>query len=342
MAEEGSIGREPGWRRDPAAYGYLLLMVLIISSTALSAKLAVRELPIALLPLARFGLAGLCLLPLAVRGGAFQRMWKQDRTRLIASAALCVPINQLFFLQGAKLAPTTHIGLFYATCPLVVLIWACLVGQERPRSGRLVGILASVFGVLLIGLENLWVPGSASQTGAGLLGDLFLIGAVVTWGGYMTVTKPLAARHGALTALAGTFLLGCLLEVPVALVTLPETNPWLMGSTWATLAKASPAAWWGLAHLTLVVSVVGLACQNQALRRLDASEVATFGNLAPILTVLWGALFLGEAMTPMLLVGGVLVLAGIARAARSERVDAPLVEDVARRNQEPVVVPTTR
>lgn len=58
MAVEGSTaGGSAGFR----AFGCLALMVLIGSSTAPAAKFAVREIPVGLIPLVRFGVAGLCL-----------------------------------------------------------------------------------------------------------------------------------------------------------------------------------------------------------------------------------------------------------------------------------------
>jgi drug/metabolite transporter (DMT)-like permease len=50
------------------AFGFLALMVLIGSSTAPAAKIAVRGVPVGLIPLVRFGLAGLCLWPIVARG----------------------------------------------------------------------------------------------------------------------------------------------------------------------------------------------------------------------------------------------------------------------------------
>ena len=96
----------PGY--DPGAFVFLALMVLITSSTAPAAKFAVRELPVGLLPLVRFGVAGLCLLPLVWRGGTLVRMLREDGGRLVLAAALCVPINQTFFLYGTRLVPTSH------------------------------------------------------------------------------------------------------------------------------------------------------------------------------------------------------------------------------------------
>src|SRR5438270_2720710 len=102
VAETMHAGRGPGRALDPGAYIYLALMVLIGSSTATAAKFAVRELPVGLLPLVRFGGAGLCLLPVVWRRGVVRRMLREDRWRLVAAAALCVPINQSFFLNATR------------------------------------------------------------------------------------------------------------------------------------------------------------------------------------------------------------------------------------------------
>lgn len=308
--EESS--RNPGGpgHLDLRAITYLSLMVLIGSSTAPAARYAVRELPVGLVPLFRFGVAGLCLLPFTGKRcqGLF-RLLRQDGWRLAAAAALCVPVNQTFFLNAARLTATSHIALIYASVPMVVLLLATASGQEKLRIDRLLGVLASVLGVGLIGLDGLW-HGGGSASGATTRGDLLLIGAVLSWGAYLTVGKPLVARHNPLTVLAGTFLVGALLDLPVAWLTLSNGPP---------LSSASAAAWWGLIYLTLIVTLFALGFQNLALRRLDASQVATFGNAAPLLTVFWGVWLFGETVTPVLAIGGALTLGGILNANRPSR-----------------------
>jgi drug/metabolite transporter (DMT)-like permease len=303
---------------DVRAYVYLALMVLIGSSTAPAAKFAVRELPAGFLPLVRFGVAGLCLLPVVLRRGGgpgFARMVREDGRRLAVASLLSVSLNQTFFLNGARLAPTSHVALIYSVCPLVVLAVAAALGQEKLLLGRLTGVFLSVLGVAVIGLDSLWRGGASG--GATLRGDLLLVGAVVSWGMYLTANKPLIARHGPLTALAGTFLAGALLHIPVALVTMPG---------WPALSGASASAWSGLAFLTLFVTVVGLAFQNLAMQRLDASQVATFNNAGPVLTIAWGVWLFGETVTPALVVGGLLTLGGIAWTGRPTRAPRPRPE----------------
>ncbi len=320
MAGEGVGGRVAVKSVGSRAFGCLALMVLIGSSTPPAAKFAVRELPVGLIPIVRFGVAGLCLWPIVLRGGVLGRMLRGDGWRLALAAALCVPINQAFFLSGARLAPAAHIGLIYAACPLVVLSLAAALGQERLAAGRVLGVAASVAGVALIALGNLWTADPAGLDA--LRGDLLEVGAVVSWGAFLTVNKPLVARHGAMPTLAATMLVGSALDLPIALATAPS---------WPSMAGPSTAAWLGLAHLTFVSSIGGLAFQNLAMRNLDASQVATFGNVAPLLTVAWGYLLFGEQTSALAGAGGLLVLLGIAWASRPARAPRPTPPAVASR-----------
>jgi drug/metabolite transporter (DMT)-like permease len=292
-------------RPDLRGYLYLALMVFLGSTTSPFAMVAVRELPVGVLPLLRFGVAAMCLFPFLSDRHSLGRLLREDAPRLALVAAFCVPINQSFFLNAARLGPNSHIGLFYATCPLIVWFLAWLLGHEKLDMRRLWGVLASFAGVAVIGLGNLWGGGAASPSEARsiMLADFLLVGAVLSWGAYITLSKPLITRYGALPVLAGTFLVGFLLEVPIALVTV---RGWL-----PMLSQSSSAAWISLAILSLVVTPLNLALQNLSLRRLDASQVATFSNVAPVLTVIWGIWFFHEVLTPTLVAGGVLVLGGI-------------------------------
>jgi drug/metabolite transporter (DMT)-like permease len=315
MTSEGEDGaataagpRSDG-RTDHRAYVYVGLMVIFGSTTAAAARYIVRELPPIWVPVIRFGVAGLLLLPILADRQIVARLFRRDWRLLVLAAALCVPINQGFFLNAARLGPTSHVGLFYATCPLVVLLLAWTLRMERPDLGRLWGVLASVAGVCIIGVGSAWHGGvPPHEIRATMLADLLLIGAVLSWGGYITVSKPLVMRHGSLPVLTATFLVGALLDLPLALIASPEIPE---------LSRVTPSAWIALAVLTLFITPVNLASQNLAIRRLDASQVANFSNVSPILTVAWGAWLFGEAITASLVVGGALTLAGVFWTGRS-------------------------
>jgi drug/metabolite transporter (DMT)-like permease len=294
---------------DFRGYVYLVLMVVLGSTTAAAARLAVGELPIALLPVVRFGVAGLCILPMIRGRGSLAKLLREDWVLLLLAAAMCVPVNQGFFLTAARLGPTSHVGIFYATAPLVVLLGAWALRTEEPDLRRLWGVLASVAGIIVVGVGSSWASGGTSpgEARAVLAADALLVGAVISWGIYIILSKPLVVRHGALPVLAGTFLLGSLLNLPIAIVSL---------SAWPSLGQASSTAWLALGFLALFVTPLGQACQNLALSRLDASQVANFSNASPVLTVVWGIWLFGEALTPALVIGGILTFCGISWTGR--------------------------
>lgn len=296
----------PGARTpDPRAYILLAIMVVLGSTTSPLAQVAVRQLPIGLVPLLRFGSATLCLLPF-VGVGSIRRLIREDWLRLSLVAACCVPLNQFFFLTAAKLGTNAHVGLFYATVPLVVWSLAWLLGHEPLDLSRLGAILISIAGVLVIGLGNILGADAATspaQTRNVMIADVLLVGAVITWGAYVALSRPLVVRHGALPTLAGAFLVGCLLQLPVAALTIPSWAP--------QVRAATTPAWICLAVLAFGITPLNLGLQNLALRRLDASQVAAFSNVAPVLTVVWGVWLFHELLSPALLVGGALTLAGV-------------------------------
>ena len=114
--------------------------------------------------------------------------------------------------------------LFYATCPLVVLLLAWGFRMERPDLQRLSGVLLSVAGIVVIGIGHYLEKGSyaAPSRPSVMLSDLLLLGAVASWGGYIAVSKPLVVRHGAITVFAGTVLTGLILSTPFAFLGLPS------------------------------------------------------------------------------------------------------------------------
>ena len=311
--------RAAGAHHSPAALDYqayvsLFLMVFLGSFTAAAAKVVVKDLPVAIVPVVRFGVAGLCLIPLVWGKGSLSRLVREDLLLLGLASALFVPVNQGFFLNASRYAPTTHVAIFYATAPLIVLLLSCSLGHEKFQRTRLWGMLASVIGVSVIALGELWgSPTSMVSLKSGrdvLWGDLLLIGAVASWGAYITLSKPLVARHGVLPVLVGTFLLGTLLDLPVALAT---------PGGWPGLSSISTGSWIALGLMAFIITPLGQVFQNHSLSRLDASQVATFSNGSPVLTLVWGVFFFEEAITVALAVGGLLTLGGIFWSTRVSR-----------------------
>jgi len=74
----------------------------------------------------------------------------------------------------------------------------------------------------------------------------------------------------------------------------------------------SAAAWASLAALAVACTGIALVLYFRLIARLGASRAITVTFLIPLFGVLWGALFLGERVTPWMLLGCAVILAGTA------------------------------
>jgi len=76
----------------------------------------------------------------------------------------------------------------------------------------------------------------------------------------------------------------------------------------------TPAGWWCLAYIALLTSVASYLLWGYALARVEASRVAVFTNLQPIVTALIAWAAFGDPLTLHFMVATLCVLAGVALA----------------------------
>jgi drug/metabolite transporter (DMT)-like permease len=190
-----------------------------------------------------------------------------------------------------------------ANCaPIVVTVLAWALYGERPRLGFLLATALALAGVVLIMSPHLEASGPG---GRGLLGDALGLAAACSYGAYILAVSRLRARYGTGTVMFSSTLVYTVLLLPLAL-----TERFL---------PVSAHGWLLLIVLALSAQALGQSLIAYALAHLPA----TLGSLGLYLNVIaaavFAALILGERLTALQLVGGLVVLAGIAlaRAARS-------------------------
>ena len=86
----------------------------------------------------------------------------------------------------------------------------------------------------------------------------------------------------------------------------------LFGEDWSRMASASPRAWGGVGYLVVFGSLVGFTAFAYCLNELPATTVGTYAYVNPVVAVFLGSLVLGEALTPGLLAGGLLIVLSVA------------------------------
>jgi drug/metabolite transporter (DMT)-like permease len=89
--------------------------------------------------------------------------------------------------------------------------------------------------------------------------------------------------------------------VPPAAVQWPEASPGLL-------------AWGSAAALAFLCTAYALVRYFELLARVGPTQAVSVTFLIPVFAMLWGVVFLGEAVTGRMLLGGAVVLLGIALA----------------------------
>lgn len=225
----------------------------------------------------------------------------------VAGAQLC------YFSAVEHLSVAVALLLEYSGA-LLVVAWLWLRRGQRPRLLTIAGAVVAVLGLALV-LDLL------GNVDLDVVGVLWGLGAAVGLAVYFVLSAgtddalpPLAVAWGGLTV-GGTVLLlaGAVGMLPFAA---PRTDVTLLDHQVSWLVP--------VLGLALVAAVVAYVTGIVAARMLGA-KVASFVGLTEVLfAVAFAWLLLGQVLRPIQLVGGALVLAGIALVRLDElRVPAP-------------------
>lgn len=276
--------------------------VFIWGLTFVPTKIAMMEMGALTLSVLRFTLALLIMATLA---------WRLHpnalRTRNVSWGSLALlgftSVTLFFGFQNLGLARTsaTEAGMLSASVPALTAILSVFVLKERVGRLRVLGIVASVVGVVAVVLV-----GSGSESGGSVEGDLLVLAGASAWAIYTLLNKDIGGKMAETPLLASTMFFGILFLLPGMAFEIAIVG----------FGPVSPSGLFSVLFLGIMASGVSFFCWNTALRHLDASEASTYINLVPVVNVAAASLILGEALIPAQLLGGVLVIFGVYLASR--------------------------
>src|SRR6202034_3012020 len=89
-------------------------------------------------------------------------------------------------------------------------------------------------------------------------------------------------------------------------------------------AHASTDAWIAIAYLALAGSILAFTAYARLLQNAPISKISTYAYVHPVVAVVLAAVILGEAITPVMVLGGAVIVTAVAVVIRSEsRPDPP-------------------
>jgi drug/metabolite transporter (DMT)-like permease len=299
---------ETGSRTASGAMIWTALAVVYVvwGSTYLAIRVVVEaEIPPMLGMATRFLTAALLMAAgLAVKSG-----WQRLRiTRREAIGAATVGILLLAFGNGAvaiaeQTVPSGLAALLVAAIPL----WLMLLrvgGGERPRSMTWVGVLIGFGGAALLAL-------SGGNTSAKPLSVAILVIGTICWATGSRYAPRLGLPRDPLVTALYEMVFGGMAMVLLGVL---RGEPGRLH-----LDRIDGSGWVALAYLVVFGSLLAYTAYSYLLANAPISLVGTYAYVNPAVAVFLGWLILSERLTWQILLGGAVIIVGVALVVTSER-----------------------
>lgn len=233
---------------------------------------------------------------------AFRALWQRDgslKGGLLAGFLFAAEFAVLF--KGLEYTQAARAVLFLYSAPFVVALGGHLWLGERLGRMQWLGLTCAFVGLGIGMADSLTL--SSGTGGTESFGDLLALIAGVLWG-----ATTLSIR---LTRVGSVPPAKTLLYQLVASVVLMTPLGLMMGEPWPDIATLSAPTWAAVLFQGVVISFASYLVWFSLVSRYPAGLLSAFSFLTPLFGMLFGALLLGERLTPLFLVAACLVGGGI-------------------------------
>jgi drug/metabolite transporter (DMT)-like permease len=282
----------------PTEWGLLLAIGLMWGSSFLWIAIGLESFRPGLIAFLRIALGALSL---ALVSRTRRAVSREDWPRIVLIGIIWMSAPLLLFPVAQDLGISSSVaGMLNGAMPLFAALFAALLLKQMPAGRQVAGLLVGFGGVVLVTLP------SASGDSNTALGAGLLILATALYGLAANLTVPLQQRYGALPVVFRAQLVAVVALLPAGLWSLPGSH-----FTWPSALSM------------VVLGVFGSGVAFVAMAVLVGRAGATRGAVAiyfiPVVALILGVTVRGEEVSPVALVGVVLVILGAVLTSRRER-----------------------
>ena len=253
----------------------------------------------------RFALASLVLLAWVWQRGGLRTLLGWNRRQwvgLVLAAATGIFGYALFFMLGLQHIPASKGALIITLTPVVTLLLSVWLFHELLNRRIGIGMLLAVMGAVVVLTHG--DPSRVFEGGIGL-GEVLILGCVVSWSVYTLIGRGLLAGVDAVATTTVTALLGAGMLLLASLA-------FEGGAAYVAVWNAPVAAWMSLVLLALGATATAYSWYFAGIKVVGAGTAAAYIILVPVFGVLFSALWLGETIDYSIALGGIMAVGGMA------------------------------
>lgn len=221
---------------------------------------------------------------------------KEDILGFFILGALNMPINQLLFIWGVRYTTPANASLAYALTPAFVLMIAVLFLGETLTKRKLIGIIIAMLGTFIVLFEKGLAFGTEQ-----FLGNIMVLLASISWAIYTSMGKKYAMKYGGIFSTGVSMFTGLLLYIPIVIFLPFDISP----------SDYDTSIWFQLFYLGVITSGLGYALWYFALTKMEASKLAVFNNIQPVLTTIMAFFLFNTLPSELFIIGAIIAICGV-------------------------------
>lgn len=233
------------------------------------------------------------------RNNPLAKFQRKDVWFAIGSGAfLC--LHFATWITSLKYTSVATSTVLVSTTPVFVSIGSALFLKERLSGLLILGIFITISGAIIIGIQEF---GSGESS---LLGNLLALTGAIGGAGYFLIGRNLRSRINTFDYVAVVYSITAIMLLAIALFM--DLN----------MTGYAPKIFLILFLIAIIPQVIGHTSLNWALKYVSATTVSVITLSEPISASILAFFILGEKITEIQFMGGILILIGVGLALSSE------------------------
>ena len=288
-------------REKLTGYLFALFTIVVWGSTFISSKKLLTVYTPSQIMLTRFLLAYCALWLLRPRKLTLTR--KQEAAFFLLGLSGC---SIYFYTENTALTYTlaSNVSIIVAAAPIFTAILAHFAGEERFHRSTLWGFLVAFTGVVLVVCNGTFVLKLNPR------GDFLALAAAACWAVYSVLLRRVSQGLDPILVTRRTLFWGAVTAIPLVL---------LEGAPYPTAPLLTPVVAGNFLFLGLIGSGLCYVLWNKAFHLLGVVATNNFIYLNPFVTIVVARIFLDEPISPLALLGAVLITVGVVVSQRPSK-----------------------
>ena len=200
-------------------------------------------------------------------------------------------------VTGLQYTSASNTGWIIGVIPVIMAVLGFLFYREKLTPLQSIGIFISLSGLLLlISKGDIYSINLIENKG-----DLLVLGSAFTWSFYSFAGKKVTLNYPPIMTILYLFVTMAIILSPITIT--PENIK--------AAVNLSVHGWASLMFLGVLCSGIAYVLWAEAMKEMPASKVGAFLYLEPFVTVFTAWLFLKEEITFLMMISGIIIIAGV-------------------------------